>query len=280
MVKPTREAPPPLQDEGQVITASAADLFEQLRWELQAVRRGYHTNEALAAALGYAHGSSVTRWLSGEVVLADQAARRLDELGHRTTIGEGFTALRATYLDARRQGRAADPRLARYDIFLASPDPPTHDPDDRPRAGRAAKRALETAGGYSVYHAGGLSDQPGAEASLMPAATVLRMLRRARFFVLVAAEHVVPPSDLYVEAGFALARRIPSLYVVAEGLELPVVLRRLDEQGGEGPPPVTIRYVASPVEAVALLESRGRLMLQELAALSGDARRARGAPAV
>jgi hypothetical protein len=272
---------PPISGEEQLETATAAQLSAQLGWELQRIKddRGC-SNQALAIELGYTSSSTVTRWLNRYAVVSVDAARKLDDLGYRPLIGASFTALRQAYRQASKSPhpRTAQPRI--YEVFLASPMESTTGRAAYEAERRAAldlKQALETWCGFSVFYAGEtLESSEAFETPEIAAETNFRILELAQFFVLLGRTKLSRPSSVHVEAGFALARKIPSLYFVQDPKALPYVLRKLGEhRNGQLLPAVSVQYIEGVEQAISLVRSHGHRVFERLAEVNADAAKRR-----
>jgi hypothetical protein len=276
---------PPIDDDEQIEAASAARLSAQLSWELQHIKDRLGTsNQYLANELGYTSSSTVTRWLNGYAVISVDAAQKLDELGYQPHVGASFTALRHAYKQARTSPATQGPtRQGRYDVFLASPMGSAEDQTsyevERSTA-RDLKRALETWCGFSVFYAGEeLESGDDFETPEIAAETNFRVLEGAKFFILLVQTTLGRPSSVHVEAGFALARKIPSLYLVPGPKDLPFVLRKLGEhRTGKLLPAVSVQYIETPDQAVALMKRHGARVFERLAEVNRDAAKRRERP--
>lgn len=223
--------------------------------------------------LHYANASTVTKWLSGQSVVSVSAARRLDELGQTTSIEATFTVLRDAYTAAsRRRGRAPSPGAGAFDVFLASPMASactlaTYESERS--VARDVKMALETWCGFSVYYAGDAIETAAEfDTPEIAAEANFDALTRSHFFVLLALSAPTNPSSVFVEAGFALARHLPSLYLVHGPDVLPFVLRTLGQHQQQSLPPVSLQFVESAGQAVALVKRNGGQLFERLEGLS------------
>jgi nucleoside 2-deoxyribosyltransferase len=139
------------------------------------------------------------------------------------------------------------------------------------RNAQEIKRALETWCDFSVYYAGqNLESEEDFETPEIAAEVNFTALDDAKFFVLLVQTPLNRPSSVHVEAGYALAKGIPSLYIVPSHDALPFVLRKLGEQRADGLPPVTIQY-STAEEAVRLLKKHGIEVFERLERLTQQA---------
>lgn len=265
---------PPISDPAQISAASAATLQQQLCFELYEVKERLKcSNSELAARLHYANASTVTKWLTGQAVVSVSAARRLDELGEVTSIEATFTELRDAYTRASmRRGRAPSAGAKSFDVFLASPMASTGTRlgyESERSAARDVKLALETWCGFSVYYAGdAIETDADFDTPEMAAETNFEVLSRSHFFLLLTLTQPADPSSVYVEAGYALARHLPSLYLVAGPEVLPFVLRTLGQHQQQSLPPVSLQFVDGADQAVAFVKRNGAQLFERLNGLS------------
>jgi hypothetical protein len=249
---------PPLR-QTDLRRASAEQLKQQLSYELGEIKDASGgSNEDLALKLGYANGSSVGKWLSGEAALSKSVVKTLDDTGYRPTIGESFSALYQLYSVAKR-GAHGPKSPASYHVFLASPMASTKGSAAYRREREAAlgvKHVLENIHGYDVFYAGEeIENEDQFDAPRLAAWESFGALSNSRHFLLLALEPVRKPSGVFAEAGYALARGIPSLYIVSDPDHLPYPLRNLgfDPSGSSQLPPVDIEICKTADKAVALV---------------------------
>lgn len=265
---------PPISDAAQISAASAATLKQQLCFELHGVKERLRcSNGDLAVMLHYANASTVTKWLSGQSVVSVSAARRLDELGQRTSIQATFTALCDAYTSAsRRPRRGPSPAAGSFDVFLASPMASTETRqsyESERSAARDVKAALETWCGFSVYYAGEMIETDGEfDTPEIAAEANFDVLSRSHYFLLLVLSQPADPSSVYVEAGFALAHHLPSLYLVPGPEVLPFVLRTLGQHQQRLLPPVSLQFIDSASQAVAFVKRNGLQLFERLDGLS------------
>jgi hypothetical protein len=261
----------PLEAGRDLSEVSAGMLREQLRYELWQVKEKTKlSNEELSLDLGYKSGTSVTKWLNDLAPISGPCAEILDRKGFKPTIGGTFVALHEAYVRAKR-GLPREPRRGprTYDVFLASPMASTEDSEEyrlERRGAQDVKAALENFCDLSVYYAGDLLET--AEEFDPPdvaAEQNFEALENSQRFVLVMLTGVRRPSSVHVEAGYALARRLPSLYLVPDHKVLPFVLESLGQhQRGEILPPVSVQYVNSSTRAVNLIRKHGDALFTRL----------------
>ncbi|MGN6816258.1 MAG: hypothetical protein ACTHK3_09255 [Solirubrobacterales bacterium] len=269
------DAPPPrnspLRKKHDLSEASAKQLRLQLRYELSRVKEETGLGpEKLALKLGYSSGASVSKWLNGHAVVSEKCAKELDRQGYRTDIGWSFAQLQQAYATATKHAGGAKAGSAdrHYDLFLASPmaslsGKPAYEKERK--AARDLKESIENFLGYSVYYAGEtLESKVEFDSPLVAAEQNFDALHNARFFVLLSVSKATKPSSVTVEAGYALARRIPSLYLVRNVEHLPFVLRSLGSHKSPDLPAVDVEVVESAERAVGLMRHQGKKILKRL----------------
>lgn len=261
----------PLTKGSDLMLASSEALRAQLRYEIWEIKRQSEaTNEELALELGYRNGSSVTKWLNDHAPVSVDCAKTLDRLGKTPTIGGTFTDLRKAYTQVSRGISREKPRGSRtYDVFLASPMASVEGSEEyevERQAARDVKEALENYCDLSVYYAGeSLESKEEFDSPVVAAEENFDALESAQRFVLLALGKVTRPSSIYVEAGYALARKLPSLYLVRHPVALPFVLRSLNQhERNEKLPTVSVEYVESGARAVGLFRKHGDAIFTRL----------------
>lgn len=279
----------PLPPGSNLPSASRDALREQLRYELWEIKiRDDMSNLELALELGYKNSSSVTKWLNDHAPISEGCAEALDRLGRSPTVGGTFAELQKAYARTLRGAVLAKPTGPRsYDVFLASPMaslPGSREYEVERKAAQDVKVALENYCDLTVYYAGdSLESQDEFDSPVMAAEENFKALENAHHFVLLALGEVSRPSSIYVEAGFALARKLPSLYLVRDPESLPFILGSLNEhERSDTLPHVSVEFVPSTARAVGLVRKHGKTIFKRLngAATSGRARgRARKSPA-
>lgn len=260
----------PLSKNHDLSKATARQLRQQLRYELERVQeKTGHGPEALAYELGYKSGASVSKWLNDHAAMPLRCAVKLDELGYRPHVGKTFWELHQAFSAARaREGGGTKPSWPHYDLFLASPmaslDNKTSYHTER-QAARDVKHAIEHFLGLSVYYAGEtLESKVEFDSPLVAAEQNFDALHNARYFVLLSVTKAKKPSTVTVEAGYALARKIPSLYLVRNIEYLPFVLRSLGSHKAPQLPAVDIEVIESGERAVGLMKRQGEKILSRL----------------
>jgi hypothetical protein len=144
-----------------------------------------------------------------------------------------------------------------HDVFLAYPMAALQ--RDAYAAGRAEAldivEALKThANVNTVYFAGQKIDSPERfEAQDVAAEVDLKAIDAARYFVMVLPDKIV--SSVLFEAGYALARKKPSVYFVRSTDHLPYVMTHVDTLPQKGFPRVRIRTYADRADLVRLIKS-------------------------
>ncbi len=267
----------PLPPGADLESASEDLLREQMRYELWEIKQQSEaTNEVLAHRLGFEHASSVTKWLNDHAPLSINGAKALDGLGHEPSVGGTFVELRKAYARASRGMLGRIPPAPRScDVFLASPMASLPDSEEykiEREAAQDVKVALENYCDFSVYYAGDtLESQEEFDSPAVAAEENFKALATAQQFVLLAiGEVITKPSSIYVEAGYALARGLPSLYLVRGPEALPFVLRSLSQhERSRVLPQVSVEYVESKARAVGLVRKHGRTIFTRLNGANG-----------
>jgi transcriptional regulator with XRE-family HTH domain len=259
----------PLGEHDDLSKATQKKLKDQLRWELAEVKKqSGKTHEDLAGELGYQGGASVSRWLSGGDPVPPKAAKALDELGYKTTIGVSFTELQEAYRKAKGPTRPPSTKTAdTFDIFLASPMASLTKKsafDKERKAAKDLKELFEEELDYSVYYAGEKLESKEEFDSPVAAERNFDALRNSSYFVLLSVTKADRPSSVTVEAGYALGCEIPSIYLLPHAKHLPFVLRSLGSHKSNDLPPVRIELVGSSRQAVSFVRHNGRRLLKEL----------------
>jgi hypothetical protein len=154
-------------------------------------------------------------------------------------------------------------RPTEFDVFLSSPMVAADDYAEEKDVAAEVKAALERSCGMSVFHAIGDPERE-AEFDQIAIEAFFEALPSSRYYVLLTLTAPTRPSSVYVEAGFALALKIPSLYLVPTPETLPFIMRTLGHYEDDGLPPVRIECVDSGPDAVALLNSEGTDLFERL----------------
>jgi hypothetical protein len=272
---------PPIRDKEELERATSSQLALQLRYELQHLLdvNGFK-QDALGLALGFSQ-AAVSRWKVGtERVLSAAGAEALDR---GFTLDGQFhkpaTTLEVTWYElvalhrVRQQSEGGD-RSSRtkrpaWQVFLASPIAALEDPDEYLAERSAAldlKAAIENHCGLSVYYAG--ETVPTLRELQLPEAAAeinFAALSEARYFVLLVTQSLNRPSSVFAEAGFALARGIPSLYFCYDPRELPFCLRNLTQHTVPHLPPVNQYFKSSVGEVTDFIKANGKETFDRLA---------------
>lgn len=260
--------PPSLLPGWSLDTATTDQIRRQIRFELQALLdRNDLTQEALALQLDYETAGTVSKWVSGLSPLSFPGAKKLDLLAD--ALGPPSVARTFKELVVAGQRRRAPRRAAlEYDVFLASPMAAV---DDAPYAAQRdealnVKTVLENYCGFSVYYAGGeIRTHDDFESTDLSAEVNFSTLSSCRFFVLLVTCEVARPTSVWVEAGFAMALRVPSLYLIDSLSSLPFVMRTLNQHTVPAIlPPVRIESLDVGQRASSLLRTQGKKIFQRL----------------
>jgi hypothetical protein len=268
----------PLSKNHDLSKATEGQLRQQLRYELgRAQKKSGLGREDFAFELGYKSVASVTKWLNDHVAVTLRCAAKLDELGYEPYVGKSFRELHQAYTAAKtREGGGQRSRI-HYDLFLASPmaslDTKTSFETEH-QAACDVKYAIEHFLGLSVYYAGEtVKSKVDFDSPLVAAEQNFDALHNARYFVLLSVSKAKKPSSVTVEAGYALARGIPSLYLVSNTQHLPFVLSSLGSHKAPQLPAVDIEVVESGERAVGLIKRQGEEILTRLEAETLSQRR-------
>jgi hypothetical protein len=256
---------------------SASDLRKQMQAEIKQLKAAEGlTSSGLAEKISYSE-PSIAKWASGAAAISLAGARAFDAAGYKPSVGDSFVHLVQRYKAAKaRSGRANELLNREYDVYLASPMASTTNDRNYQIERKAAldvKRAIEIWCNLSVFYAG---DELESRVHFRPPELAgdsnFRALGSARFFVLLIMTPIRHPSSIFIEAGYALARGIPALYIAPTLKDLPFVLRKLTEYSArEVLPPVSLQYHNKPDEAVSLIQHYGTQLFDRLTAFSSDA---------
>lgn len=254
----------PLTNDDQLKDASVVKLEKQMRFEVERLKEEHElTNEGLSLQLDYGNPSSVAKWASGNAPISKRGAEKLDEIGHKPLIGGSFVSLWAHYKRARRGVKPV--RETDFDVFLASPMVSAKDYAKERKAAKDVKATLENWCGMSVFYAGEDRESEGDfDTPEMAAETNFEALRSSSFFVLLGLTLPKTPSSIFVEAGFALARDVPSLYLTPSHEKLPFILQTLGQHNHINLPAVMVEFVRTGDDAVALLKRNGGAIFDRL----------------
>ena len=273
-----RKVSPAIKIGDDVTDASPLKLQQQLAYELaQVLDRQELTQEQLAHLINK-QPASISKWLRMKAPMSAPAAKALDEAGIglpsvRDDIHLIAEALQQMFTKAnrRRSGeslvRAASPGTT-YDLFLASPMAASESQQtfeaERDSA-RGIADTFRTKCDYRVYYAG---DHISAEAEFDAPDIALEQnvqaLLDVSYFVLVILEPLSKASSVLVEAGFALARNIPSLYFVRDVDYLPYILKQAAQHQSPLLPKVHLRVVKSGGEVTNQIRKHGEELMARL----------------
>jgi transcriptional regulator with XRE-family HTH domain len=258
--------PRPLFQSREALEAARSEqIRKQLAyevWHLREERLGY-TQPEFAEKVGLSSGAGISRFETGRVLLSKPVADRIDNLsGAKTTIeGLSFSAMRALASGPGRDGRSR--RRRRELLFLASPMVSAGGSAAYARERSEAMElanAIETHCDLDVYYAG--RQIPTEDQFDLPQAAAginFPQLRRANYFALLLLNDLKKPSSVWVEAGFALALGLPSVYFVRRLESLPWILHRLTAHDGDPElPPVEIAPVGGIGQAINSVIQDGR----------------------
>lgn len=268
---PRRELGPAIRLGDDLSRASALKLQQQLAYELGHVLDLHGLSQEELANRIDKQPASVSKWLTMKAPMSAPAAKALDEakLG-LTTLETTFEALQQMFAKAnRRRSSEAAARVASpgttYDLFLASPMAASASQeafDEERDSARGIADAFRTGCDFRVYYAG---DHIAAEAEFDAPDIALEQnvqaLLDVSYFVLILLQPLARPSSVMVEAGFALAHNIPSLYFVKDVEFLPYILKQAADHQSSLLPKVQLRVVRSEKEIKSLIRKhRGELM--------------------
>ena len=214
-------------------------------------------------------------------ILPVNVARQLDKHSGNTDLGPSWRELAVGLKTAERTHGKVKPGQQIHDVFLASPMAAAWDAGtyavERQNA-LDVKQLLETfLGKTGSHHAGEeISREDEFDVPDLAAEMNFDALRESRHFVLLYAEaprlepsaesHGAPaPSSVWVEAGYALALRRPSLFFVQDTDMLPYCLRSLMQaEVGAVLPHVLVHRVPSGERAVRILQRQGKAIFEKL----------------
>jgi hypothetical protein len=247
-----------MNTQGDLEEANAATIRDQLRYEISRVLDEHPelNNEGLTHILGYQSAATISKWLNDHSPVSQEGAARLDRGGFApTSLGISFEELHAYFRRAKKQAkgrpRTVNPRPVQYDVFLASPMAALA-PGESYSAQQASaldfQGALQTHCGFTVYFAG--VDLPSVDDFDAPDIAVdynFEALSRSRYFVLLALEPFRRQSGIFVEAGYALALRVPSLYFIGPHVDLPYCLQGIEQHNSPDRLPPVHRYEVTSI---------------------------------
>jgi transcriptional regulator with XRE-family HTH domain len=252
-------------------TAKPAQISKQISYELRHLRVQHDRSQMeLALAIDYKDGAQISKLENGRMSLSRDKAAALDRELAETTLGVTFVEL-VDALDLAERSRRL-PRLpaGEYQLFLASPMAATKDEkayQEERRFARQVREAFEDRCGVSVYYAGEqIERREEFEMPEIAARANFTALAQCEFFVLLAlAEGGSRPSSIWVEAGYALGRDIPTLLLARDDNVLPFILETISQHNLRGLlPPVIYHSVDSREDALRVVRNQGPALLEEL----------------
>lgn len=159
-------------------------------------------------------------------------------------------------------GGGAPPRAiqTKYDVFLAAPMAGTETEEEYQSIRSLCLEILalmRAHGGVSTYYFVGekLATRAQFESYDVAAEADFDALGASRNFVLIYPRRAV--SSVLAEAGFALARGIPSTLFVAGKKDLPYLLQQAGELPQDRFPPVHVREYGTPEELKRIIHNDG-----------------------
>ena len=228
-----------------ISTAHEGELASLICDELRGLQdRASMTQLTFGDVLQYKSQSDVSRVLSGERSLPVARAALLDEAGFKTLSGHTFVALATAQKNARNRFKRRS-RNSLYDVFLASPMASAGDYGVERSAAFDLAQDIERWAQFRTYYAGSaIPSQSEFDASTIAWAENWAPLSKCRFFVLYLVKPIDKPSSIWVEAGIALAREIPSIYFVPGPSDLPYILRQASAPPAKGGmAKITVTYI-------------------------------------
>jgi hypothetical protein len=159
---------------------------------------------------------------------------------------------------------AAGPAPAEYDVFLAVPMSGTASEQEyvalRTLAMDVMGAMKRHCGIETCYFSGEkLPSKADFESQAVSAQLDFDALGRSRCFVMLYPRPVL--SSVIAEAGFALARRVPTVYLVAEGTRLPFLLAEAHGLPEPAYPPVRTYTYRDPGHLLSLIRNDGARFL-------------------
>lgn len=262
----------PIRSLDELTNASRKRLEDQLRYELRCLmeRRSWR-QEQLAHALSYSSPASISKLLRGHAALSAAAAEALDNMGEVTSLDISFTELSKRCRNTSPHIDLSDlsTRAEIADVFLASPMASLGGEAAYREERKAAEdicEALRTYCGFSVYFAGStLPSEDDFDTPEMAAELNFTSLANCRYFVMFVDGEISRPSSVWVEAGYALALRKPTLFMVKSPNVLPYVLRTISQHNIDSVlPQVNTQYVESARQAAALIRKHKTRLFERL----------------
>jgi hypothetical protein len=276
-------AAPPIKSKTALFRASADRLGDYVCWEFrELLGRNELSQENIAHSLDVSGQSVVSKWLTRERMLPGHVVAKLDagltyggrELDCSTTYGLTWGELATLHRRARKRAAVPSPVAGeRYDAFLASPMAATAGTPEYQAERNAAielKAALETYCDMRVYYAGTNLRKPREfDANDAAAEMNFRALSNSDYFVLLVTARLTRPSSVFVEAGWALAAGIPSLYLFPDPEMLPYCLKNINQhQASDVLPPVIFYNLRDYGTATDFIETQGKSVFERLYTIS------------
>ena len=283
----------PIRSLEELADASPRRISYQVRWELHRVvaRDDVKTQEALSIQhLNRPDSTIVSKWINGKAPLPRAVAAQLDDKFGKTELGISWVELVDVLQRSEAEhGKDRPGRGDIFDVFLASPmAAATGDGtfEEERRRALDMQRSLAAFAGMHVYYAGErISAEDDFDVPDIASEMNFDALRESRYFVLMHVSEAssgsgatdnpdrpVPPkapSSVWVEAGYALATRKPSLYFVRDSRALPYCLRGPGlAAGGHLLPPVLTYPVNSPDQPERIIRNQGSEIFARLDRLS------------
>jgi transcriptional regulator with XRE-family HTH domain len=260
----------PIRNLKELKTASRNRIRRHIAHEIRELRRRERlTQEILARAIGFKDSAQISKLEHARTGLSRRAAERLDRLYPKTILGPNYSALLDAYDIADRGVDVVPADAPTYEVFLASPMAATADEGAYHAERNSALdvyNALEHYCRMTVYYAGhSIATRDEFEVAQFAARINFSALWSCRYFVLMVSTPTERPSSVWVEAGFALALKKPSLYLAPSYDAVPFMLETIAlHDARELLPPVIFQPVKNVAEATALLRTNGRKLFAQL----------------
>lgn len=212
--------------------AAYEELDDQLRYELdQALRSSRLSQAEFSRELGYQTPTQISQVRHGSKTLSAALAAKLDAWECKTTLGITFQQLVAER-DARpRKEAVGKPGRVDYEVFLAAPMAAAGDRYDEIRQHvMDVQASLANHAQCTVYCAANdivrSADFDNQKIAYETNWEAIRACRQFVAFLPVPVPLKRTPSSVWVEAGMALARKMPCTFFVPTPEDLPYVLQR------------------------------------------------------
>ena len=217
------------------------------------------------------NAAHISRLENGKSVLSRKSARNLDSKYGNTSIGIGWFELLERYRQGSRSvSNAVSGAQREYDLFLASPMAAFSNDDayrEENKTARDVSDGFEQYCGLSVYYAGyDISSTEDFELGSLQPGRNSSALDDSKYFVLLLLDSSSQrPSSVWVETGYALAKRKPALLLAPRPDILPFMLETISQHRlPDLLPPVLYRPVSTVKQALALVRRNGRALLDQL----------------